>query len=470
MKKAVHFLSLAFVLLLTACNQEVSEIVQEQVQEQKQEAAPRCSVVPIDDALAELEAVLSIIDETGQNGVRSSQKRTIKNVENFYGDKSADTNEGLRSGSEDPVFYLVNFEEGGYAVLAADLEISSPVLAVVEEGSVSPSDFWEGNYNPFDSSVDYGYEDLQNFSLYDAESDDYYVASVEPDANPSATPSFQYLVHYMNDRGYYGDFGNVSNTETVIGAWVVNKKVYPMITTEWHQRSPFNDECPMTRWFFWEYHRRSPAGCVPVAVSQIMAYHGYPQNITLNGSTILWQNVRNVGSRYHTTETNIDRMMVAKLVSHVGNRCSTLYTPDWSFALPRNARDCMSEFGYPNVVRHSDYDHNTVIDMLDNDNPVFVAAISGLVSGHAWVVDGYIERSRSENEVHVSTGAIVKEKTKTEVLVHCNWGWGGNCNGYYVSGIFNTKKGAVETESYDNGGTSNSNFTWEFYTITYDHP
>jgi hypothetical protein len=110
--------------------------------------------------------------------------------------------------------------------------------------------------------------------------------------------------------------------------------------------------------------------------------------------------------------------------------------------------------------------------MLNNDNPVFVAAISGIVSGHAWVVDGYIDRSRTIRKVKTSTGAVVSSTVENEVLVHCNWGWHGTCNGYYVSGIFNTKNAPKERESYENnwGSSSGSNFTWSFYTITYDHP
>lgn len=44
------------------------------------------------------------------------------------------------------------------------------------------------------------------------------------------------------------------------------------------------------------------------------------------------------------------------------------------------------------------------------------------------------------------------------------------CNGYYTSGIFNTKAGAVEREYYDSNATSNDNFNWAFHIITYNHP
>jgi hypothetical protein len=452
MKKVFGFLSLAIVLLLTACNQEVIEVLYEE----ENEVISQSFVVPIEDALAELDAVLSIIDGTEQNGFRSSKKRTIQSVEVFNGGKQG----ALRSASEDPVLYLVNFEnEEGYAVLAADSRISSSVLAVVETGSVSPSDFDEGDYEPYDSSINYGYEELENFSLYNAEFDDYYVAAAS-----SVDPAFQYLMSYITGEIFDHDGALGGNADVKIGAWVVDKKVEPKVTTVWHQGSPFNDQCPLKRWLPWHSYTRAPAGCVAIAVAQIMAYHGHPDDLTCNDLPIIWQNVRNVYERgAYGSGTSLEKAMVAELVRHVGEWCDMLYTPDWSFALPRKARDCMSLFGYSNVVRHSDYNKNDVIAMLDNDNPVFVAAISGAVSGHAWVVDGYIDRSRTE-----SSGT--KTETKREVLVHCNWGWGNQCNGYYVSGVFNLKKGAVETELYDDRGTKKSNFDWSFYTITYNHP
>jgi hypothetical protein len=460
MKRVFGFLSLAIVLLLTACNQEVIEVVQEE----ENAAMPQSFVVPIEDALAELDAVLSMIDGTAQNGFRSSKKRTIQSVEVFNGGKQG----ALRSASEDPLLYLVNFEnEEGYAILAADDRISSSVLAVVETGSVSLNDFEADDYDAYDSSINYGYEELENFSLYNAEFDDYYVASTESSVNPT----FQYMMRYADSEiGNYGTSGSIE-TRTEIGEWMEVKKVEPMVTTIWRQGSPFNDRCPLKRWLPWQDYKRAPAGCVAIAVSQIMAYHGYPYDLTCNDLPIIWQSVRNVYKRGAPgSGTFAENVIVAELVYHIGMQCSTLYTPDWSFALPRKARDCMSWFGYPNVVRHSDYGDSRVINMLDEGSPVFVAAISGLVSGHAWVVDGYIERNRIDKIINTSTGTVVQDVKKEEFWVHCNWGWENLCNGYYVSGVFNTKKGAVATELYDSNATGKNNFNWSFYTITYGNP
>lgn len=47
-----------------------------------------------------------------------------------------------------------------------------------------------------------------------------------------------------------------------------------MLTTQWHQGAPFKLRFPITAsWTIW-----APAGCVTIAVAQIMNYHQFPRN------------------------------------------------------------------------------------------------------------------------------------------------------------------------------------------------
>lgn len=101
---------------------------------------------------------------------------------------------------------------------------------------------------------------------------------------------------------------------------------------------------------------------------------------------------------------------------------------------------------------------NTVIKSLDSGCPVFMSAVAGIVDGHAWVIDGYKIRNYTSPEGRID---------KTQNIVHCNWGWLGNSNGYFVSGIFKTNEGV----SYDYSGTpQNEKYWYLFNTITYDKP
>lgn len=262
------------VTLLSACTDDLSDIMEKQ----EDELIPIGFTVSQEDAVAELNKLLLVIDNQEIEGnLRSSTKRWVIGNIGVVNRGKNDVNQNfLRSSasaseSNEPLLYLVNFEnDEGYAVLAADNRISSPVLAVVESGNISASDFIDGDYAPYDSSIDYGYEDLENFNLYNAEEDDYYVGL--------PMPATYVLLEYADRE--VGGGGSYSTTRTETGAWVTNKKTNPMLTTLWDQSSPFNDACPQKRWFFWQSYKRAPAGCVAIAVSQIMAYHEYPQNLT----------------------------------------------------------------------------------------------------------------------------------------------------------------------------------------------
>ena len=69
------------------------------------------------------------------------------------------------------------------------------------------------------------------------------------------------------------------------------------------------------------------------------------------------------------------------------------------------------------------------------------------VDGHAWVVDGYIDEVK--NNVH-------------SYYLHCNWGWGGTSNGYYLSDTFNSGDGPIYN---DNATRSNYQYNLEFATF-----
>ena len=357
------------------------------------------------------------------------------------------------------MLYVVDFEDNaGSAILAADSRIPEKVLVVTDKGNIIDSiPVYE---NGMFESTDY----FSDFSLYNEDEDDYYIGQVDAQV-------IEYCIDYADD--YVGGTNSSSNTitSTVYGSWANNEKIYPKLTTAWHQTSPFNDAIPTSRYFFWQSWKRGPAGCVPIAIAQIMAYHEFPSNLSCNDYIINWTGIKNICTRSNpnATGTNYDRQAVARLVSNIGAWCSTIYTPDFAFALPRKARDCMSTFGYSNVIRTYGYNESKVEDMLRNDNPVFIAAISGLTNGHAWVIDGYLDRSRDIKNYN-SSGVLVSSTTENQKLMHCNFGWNGYCNGYYTSGIFNLNDGAVYKESYDSYASTSSNFKWAFHIITYNNP
>ena len=105
-----------------------------------------------------------------------------------------------------------------------------------------------------------------------------------------------------------------------------------------------------------------------------------------------------------------------------------------------------------NATSLSDYNGKDVISQLKKGNRIVYMRGNGryyhvgfvfrkYVDGHAWVVDGYIRSIKGYN---------------TDYYLHCNWGWGGNKNGYFLSNVFDTDAGpeyddyATSTRGYEN--------------------
>ena len=71
---------------------------------------------------------------------------------------------------------------------------------------------------------------------------------------------------------------------------------------------------------------------------------------------------------------------------------------------------------------------------LNNMQPVYMCGKNTVNSeGHAWVVDGY----RIQYDTHAYYAAddlrlLDRTRTPEKNYVHCNWGWDGYCNGYYL--------------------------------------
>ncbi len=255
-----------------------------------------------------------------------------------------------------------------------------------------------------------------------------------------------------------------------------------MLTTKWFQGSPFNDQCP--RGSYAGADGRYPAGCVTIALAQIIAYHNSPRATSfLNYGAPDWRTLRehDFSVRNDSLHSATMRLYIAGIMSRIGHDIPVDYGFGWSdaaFATPAAARRYLEKIRYRGTDKHNDYEEHLVFRMLRSERPVFMGAISCLVDGHAWVIDGILQNQRRAykfiNGIPVDTLTGLSPK-----MAHCNWGWGEErCNGYYVSGIFNLKNGPIEIEpGLDDGGRvdydpgkKNVDFDWHFRMVTYDKP
>ena len=128
---------------------------------------------------------------------------------------------------------------------------------------------------------------------------------------------------------------------------------------------------------------------------------------------------------------------------------------------------------YDNEIE--DYSRARVVDMLNNNKPVYIrGAENNNDDGHAWVIDGYHKYKIDEWE-RTFIGTFVDEEriiaTYNYDLLHCNYGWGGICDGYYTEGIFDTTHGLganmIDTSVGDKGEAGDYDFDSEIRIIQY---
>ena len=236
-------------------------------------------------------------------------------------------------------------------------------------------------------------------------------------------------------NGYVEQIEAIGSAEDVPAATeasilAANKsKIVPLLFSKWAQGLPFNQQCP-------SYSTTSgtsycPAGCVAIAMAQIMyyykssfgstaipAYTSSKDNLTIErpalpATTFNWDIMNPWYDDANSTSTSASE--VQKLVKYCGQAVKMDYGKNASSATSqRNAFTYY--FGYDKLsrqIKREDMNattwENTIYTELAAGRPVFISARK-LNGGHAFICDGYDGNG----------------------LYHINWGWRGSNNGYFA--------------------------------------
>ena len=223
--------------------------------------------------------------------------------------------------------------------------------------------------------------------------------------------------------------------------------IAPMTTAQWNQNSPFYNWCPDGSYV--DYNEsgynagnRCLAGCVAVAMAQLMHYWQWPSTCAaldsydayghtikaLPATTFKWEQMK---ESYGPTETGAAVDAVAELMRYCGQAVQMQYNTDKSSATLRESH-LINTFQYsPNCywLQRDNYTETrwteAVYDELTARRPVLYRGDSESM-GHIFIIDGY------ENG-----------------LFHINWGWGGQYNGYFaLSALEPGTHGAYESNQY----------------------
>lgn len=208
------------------------------------------------------------------------------------------------------------------------------------------------------------------------------------------------------------------------------KSINPILETQWGQRNPFNDACPIFDGM------KSATGCGATAMAQVMNYHKWPERCqggvisynSINGSyetnlTINFDNQildwNNMLLKYSgETYTQEQAQAVANLMRDCGFALRMNYSPDESGSDEKYLAPALYNFfNYSEVVQMPEHQYYTLAEwedlvygQLEKGLPVMYTGQTENNSGHAFVCDGY----------------------DGEGYFHINWGWEGLSDGYFL--------------------------------------
>ena len=212
--------------------------------------------------------------------------------------------------------------------------------------------------------------------------------------------------------------------------------VEPLCKTAWDQGNPYNSLCPV------DGTKKCAAGCVAVAMAQIMKHYewplrgkgkvyytpqGFPSaemlHVDFSESVYDWDAMLNTTMELKANKTAADA--VAKLCYDCGVSTRMNYSAESSGTYDDYIIQSMYEnFGYKastiQIVYRDCYATQEEWDAiwkaeLDDGRPVLYSGATTGGYGHEFVVDGY-----DSND-----------------LVHVNWGWGGANDGYFDVTVLN---------------------------------
>ena len=222
----------------------------------------------------------------------------------------------------------------------------------------------------------------------------------------------------------------------------IKRKVEPLLTCKWSQYDPFNKYTPLSN------GQHTPTGCVATATAQVMFYNKWPKNrpqdyIASTGddakksATYWWDEMKNTTNEMRAEQS---RQAVGILMYDIGKAVHMRYYIKGSDSnLQRACNALRDKFDY--TVRYLDKNFlpandflNEVMQEISDGYPVLVVG-----GPHAFVYDGYDEQG----------------------LIHTNWGWGGENDGYFDINIVTLNV---------SGFALNSGTFWDDISVVFAHP
>lgn len=396
--------------------------------------------VSIDEAELELLSALDIL----YPHTRSHKQRRI--VSRY---SSIDLLNTRSEEAKTPLVHVFNFNDSlGFAIISGDRRVE-PIICITEKGHLDPNSVID---NP-------------GMAMYLANMDTYYRIKtglpVLDENGKEIKPEIPESRYQEPDTASYD-----TDITYEYGPWEVASSRGTILPCQWDQGTYygncFNANC------FTSDGQYAWAGCGPIAVGQIMYFWG--KNYNNNGVYLDWNDMHTVYNRYSGTTSGQQQVsqliqiigLPANMNAHYGPVTDSTGTSTSINTIPQT----FLNFGYTAGGTISSYTFNSVYNDVYY-GPVFGSGhqyrihhwqyVLGILinqwdtygGGHGWVYDQAQIWRRTVYEYH--DGFYDHSFTEDNNIVHINWGWGGDYDGYfgaYYLDIYSPRTRSETTATY----------------------
>ena len=182
------------------------------------------------------------------------------------------------------------------------------------------------------------------------------------------------LTSYYADICYSAEQNYSALNETLIGYKnPISTQVGPVIGTQWHPLTPFNDLCPSNCY----------AGYGPVAVAQVMKYYEEPATMSWGGVTFGWSSIPAVPN-YNSTDRH------AFLIRYLWNKLDVhVYSPTQILTTVAKVQSGLDSMGYSASIINPHSDVSVKNQLIYYSRPVIMYGVdSDQNIEHFWVCEG----------------------------------------------------------------------------------
>lgn len=431
MKKNLNlksFVAIFAASTLFACTQDGIDNLSVQTEKENEAMNELPKRRTYEEALAVAQDAIGLLGENCTT--RSGKPRSINTADVQYIVNTSST----RSTEEpDTLMYVFNYEDNaGFAIVSAN-RATEDLIAVTEQG----------NYVAGEETGNGG------FDLYMDMAEEYVTMAAAP------------LPGIGGDQEILTEFKMFVDRDTITYG--------PYISVRWGQDWPYNRACPVYN------GNPTKAGCVAIAIAQIMTYYQHPNSFTVNYAPTIYDQTLDwdLILEHRFTEdgesetcsqcsTTGGHYIIGSLIREIGQQVEMVYDVDESGCDSEMfARSALQHFGYA-CGSYQAYSSNIVSNSILNRKLVYMRGGISADDGHAWVIDGYRLIHEVHRECVKPINALewteLRRWTENHYYHHINWGWDGESNGFFLFDVFDTARPSQLDPGMSIVG-SNYNFT-----------